>query len=232
MTVVYCWIDPRNGKPVYVGKTSCGLEKRIKGHKHKALRAARLPSHLWLKDLLEGGFDLRVVCLEETDQEHSSRAEARWHRRLSKRFKLLNLAPPGAGNPMKTKALWGEKTLALVGKIPDKDLAEIVGCSHGQVKYLRQQHGLKAVLPARDFSTNHPIAGWNKIPFPEKCVAFLGQESDASLGKRFGLSKTRVSAERKRRNIASCAAQTGRDGRLKPGAGREFILRTRWNKQK
>lgn len=67
------------------------------------------------------------------------------------------------------------------------------------------------------------MAGHNKIELSHDIIELLGTMSDAQLGRMFGLSKTKISRERKSRNIQAYPSQT----RFKKGAPHP-----RWSKER
>ena len=118
-SVIYIWLCPVTGRPVYVGKTSQPIARRMATHRREALKYAT-PKHQWLVNL---GRNPRIVIAEETTIEASAKCERRWVTRL-KRFELLNARVAGAGNPGIGRVVWSAELVSKLGKVPDSILAK------------------------------------------------------------------------------------------------------------
>jgi hypothetical protein len=216
VTLIYAWLCPDTGAPVYVGKTSQPLNLRMQTHRHEARRRSHTPKHRWLLDLLARGLHPRVVVLDQTSPDASSVIERRWVRRLS-HFALLNMAPAGAGNPGVGRVDWTPEIDALLGKIADSKIARQIGCERKTVSYRRQCLGIE---PSYDRTDNKPppnMGGWNRTNLTADIVAKLGSMPDYKLAEIAGTAKSKIAKERRRLGIPSYAAATGNDGRMRVG---------------
>lgn len=83
--------------------------------------------------------------------------------------------------------IWTPERLALLGTMPDSDLAAQVGLSASRVAKLRRSYSIPAWMPASDL--------------PSELVSLLGKETDYHLAEAFAIPRRRVFDERKRRGI-------------------------------
>jgi hypothetical protein len=66
-------------------------------------------------------------------------------------------------------------------------------------------------------SSKPPVTRWNKIALPQEILDRLGTESDASLGKRAGVSKFTIQRARKAAGIESWSVRNGHPTKFKSG---------------
>lgn len=78
---------------------------------------------------------------------------------------------------------------AHIGKMPDRQLAQRIGCSPDSVSQARQRRGIPAYQPP------HTV-DWNT-------VTDLGVETDAAIAARLGITAAAVCGMRRRRGIPS-----------------------------
>ena len=214
--LIYAWICPTTGRPVYVGKTSQTIALRMRSHKRESDKRLT-PKAVWLSEVLEKGFSVRVVVLDECSVESSSAIERRWHRRLSDRFDLLNASVAGAGNPGIGRINWTPELLAKLGTVPDSELAAEIGCERKTVSYRRECLKIPASFDRKNNSPPPPNGGWNKATVPATIIAALGTMPDYRLAESAGVSKKVIANERRKRGILDYASATGNDGRIKCG---------------
>jgi hypothetical protein len=217
MSVIYVWLCPDTGVPIYVGKTSQPLAIRMASHRRLAIKGDLSPKYVWLRKCLSKGKEPLVIALERVDVERSAIIERRWVRRLSVRFDLANLAMAGAGNPGVGRVVWTPEIDALLGTVADSVLAKRLGCERKTVSYRRECLGIKA---SHDRSNNTPppnMAGWNKLTLDDDIISILGTMPDHAVAKIAGVGKKKITSERNRRGIQSYASATGNDGRIKVG---------------
>lgn len=207
--IIYAWVCPDTGRPVYVGKTSQTLGTRQRSHRREATKKSRTPKHLWLRDLLAAGKVPEIVELERCSVEASSFVERVWIRLLDERFELLNLSPGGGGNPGVGRVRWTPELTALLGVIHDPELAALAGCDRGTVAYRRTVLGI-AACPDRELPPN-------TVTLSEDIIARLGSVPDYILAKEIGISKFVISKHRRRLGILPCATSTGQNGTFKSG---------------
>jgi len=189
---------------------------RIRGHNSQARTGSPRPFHLWLAEQQNLGRTPRFVVLEETTVEQSGPLERRWVSRLS-RFKLLNAASAGSGNPDKRSAIWNPATDALLGTMSDARLAKKLGCTRKAVAYRRECLELPASFDRTDAVPPPNQGGWNKIEPDAQIVQLLGTMSDQKLADLAGVSKRTVARWRKDAGVPSYAEQTGDKGQFKKG---------------
>lgn len=225
-STIYAWVCPITGKPVYVGKTSMPLEARQRSHRREAARWKTTKAR-WLNELMASGRLPRVVILETTTVARSATVERRWQLRLSSRFDLLNQATAGSGNPGIGRVSWTPEILALLGTVPDSQIAAQIGCERKTVSYRRQCLGIPASFDRTNNIPPPANGGWNRKTLPDRIIAVLGTVPDWKLAEQAGVSKKRIMDERHRRGIPSYAAATGNDGKIKLGEPHR-----RWNKRK
>ncbi len=58
------------------------------------------------------------------------------------------------------------------------------------------------------------MAGWNKKELPVEAIEKLGKISDRMLASEYGIEKTKIMRERKKRGITSYASTTGQNGKF------------------
>jgi hypothetical protein len=224
-TVIYAWLCPSTGRPVYVGKTSQPLDGRMRSHLREARKGAVTPKHRWLGKTVGCGLMPRVVALDICSPAASPATERRWVRRLS-RFDLLNVATAGAGNPGVGRVEWTPEIDRHLGKVPDSELAAMLGCERKTVSYRRRCLGIPASFDRKNNKPPPNNAGWNRKELSPDIIALLGFMSDHSLAEKAGVSKTRIMRERQSKGIPSHAAVTGNDGRIKVGEPHRRWTRT------
>lgn len=216
-TIIYVWICKRTGAPMYVGKTSRSLKERTQSHISKSLRSASTPKHTWLRDEVSAGGGIDVIALERCSVLDSGARERRWHKRFSKRYKLLNVDMCGAGNPGTGRIKWTPELDAMLGTVADSVIAEKLGCTRKAVSYRRETLGV-AASHCRDRSVPPPqMGGHNKIKLTEFIIGQFGMMPDYKLAQIAGCNKSVISRRRRKMGVKSYASQTGNDGRIKQG---------------
>lgn len=214
--LIYAWVCPETGRPVYVGKTSQTIRLRMTAHRRESLKKLT-PKSAWLRSTIAKGLSVRVVVLAECSVDMSSAIERRWHRRLSARFDLLNVSVAGAGNPGVGRVDWTPDLLAKLGTVPDSELAAEIGCERKTVSYRRECLNIPASFDRKNNSPPPLMGGWNKAVLPASITAALGSMPDYKLAELAGVSKKAIANERRSRGILDYAAATGNDGRIKRG---------------
>lgn len=206
--LIYAWLDPDTGKPVYVGKTSAGIKARMRNHRREALQGSPTRKHVWLRGVLEEGKTVGIAELEWCDVANSARVEAEWLTKLGGCGVLLNQVAAGCGNPGVGRVKWMPDKIALLGTASDERVAEILGCNRATVSYRRNVHGI----------ARYPVQSPpNIINLPEAVIDRLGTVPDYQLAAEIGVSKWVVAEARRDRGIPSYAKATGNDGRIKTG---------------
>jgi len=209
---IYAWICPTSGVPVYVGKTSQPVTNRMFSHSRMAKKLDQSPKYVWLRS---NPFP-RIIVLEETSVAASSSIERRWVRRLS-RFRLLNVATAGAGNPGIGRVLWTPAVDARLGTVPDSEIASDLGCDRKTVSYRRKCLGIPASFDRKNNSPPPSHGGWNKKVLPQSVISRLGSIPDYLLANEAGVDKSVIAKTRVAAGIQSYAETTGNNGRIKKG---------------
>lgn len=96
--LVYALCAP-DGRPRYIGKSTCGL-KRPRQHGNSAMmrQHEHLPVTMWVRSLRARGLDYSIEVVEETKREKLNEAEIFWIASFrSWGFKLLNCTDGGEG---------------------------------------------------------------------------------------------------------------------------------------
>lgn len=205
-TIIYCVLCGTTGAPVYVGKTTMLLQRRIDNHLGSARRKAKTKFHRWLA-LNQSNF--KVLILADVPFEESGAAEMRWIKRLDKRFSLLNMKEYSTGNPGVGRVNWNDEALALLGKRTDTAIAAILGCNRQTVAYRRELLGIPR-LP-------DPHKAPNEILLDSDTLGKLGKEPDYKIAQVLGISKFVIAKHRNRMGIPSYAATTGNNGKIRTG---------------
>jgi hypothetical protein len=134
MVRIYALTDPRDDRIRYVGQTSISLKHRLNVHVHNARigRGGGAAVREWIAGLLAEGLRPAAIVLEVTEPSRALEVEARY---IAEMPGLLNVAawsnvrflPAGA---------------ALLGKMPDASVAQIVGMDERAVMRARKRHGI------------------------------------------------------------------------------------------
>lgn len=227
-TIIYAWVCPISGRPVYVGKTSQPIRDRMRSHWREARKGSTTPKHEWLRMLAGRGLEPRVVDLEETDPESSPAVERRWTTRF-KRFSLLNVATAGSGNPGVGRIDWTPEVDALLGTVPDSEIASRLGCERKTVSHRRKCLGIEASFDRKNNTPPPNNGGWNRIELPPEVIALLGSMPDYRLAKIAGVNKTLIRRARSSRGISSYAETSGSNGRIRVGEPHRRWTRAKGN---
>jgi hypothetical protein len=110
-----------------------------------------------------------------------------------------------------------------LGNVPDGVLALEIGVDRKSIEYRRETLGI-ARCPQQHFVIP-PMAGWNRIDWPESVTSRFGTLPDYVLGKELGVQKSVIARARQRAGIPSFAEQQGHPTRYSKGH-----RPTRWNK--
>lgn len=212
-SVIYTWVCGETGRPVYVGKTSMPIITRMRNHQRLAAKGDATPKYKWLRN----SQSVKVVVLDSVPVSKSACVERRWVRRLSRRFKLLNCATAGSGNPGVGRVDWTPELIAMLGTIADSEIAKIAGCERKTVTYQRDVRGIPAAMDRTKNTPPPANGGWNKIALPNSIMAQLGTMPDYKLAEVAGVNKNKIAIERRSAGIPSYAAATGNNGRIKRG---------------
>jgi len=205
-TIIYCIICGTTGSPIYVGKTTMLLQRRIDNHLGSARRNPKTKFHKWLASN-QGNF--KVVVLANVQFEESGASEMRWIKRLDKRFALLNMKEYSTGNPGVGRVNWNEEALALLGKRTDTAIAAVLGCNRQTVAYRREMLG----IPRLPDPHNVP----SEVVLDLVTISQLGTQPDYKIAEVLGISKFVIAKHRKRMGIPSYAEATGNNGKIKAG---------------
>lgn len=227
-TIIYAWLCPLSGKPAYVGKTSQPISDRMRSHWREARKGSATPKHDWLRDLSSKGMEPRVIVLEETDPASSPAIERRWTKRLA-RFCLLNVASAGSGNPGVGRVDWTPNIDALLGTVPDSEIAARLGCERKTVSHRRKCLSIEASFDRKNNTPPPSMGGWNKRSLADDIVAQLGTMPDYRLAELAGVSKPVIRRERTARGIPSYAEASGNNGRIRVGEPHRRWTRAKGN---
>lgn len=227
-TIIYAWLCPISGKPVYVGKTSQPIADRMRSHWREARKGSSTPKHVWLRQLSRNGLEPRVIVLQETEPASSPAIERRWTKRL-KRFALLNVASAGSGNPGIGRVNWTADIDAMLGAVPDSEIAAMLGCERKTVSHRRKCLGIGASFDRKNNTPPPNNAGWNRKDIAAEIIAMMGAMPDYRLAALAGVSKKRIMVERHRLGIASFAETSGSNGRIRVGEPHRRWTRAKGN---
>jgi len=193
---VYIYYHPDKGTPVYVGK---GKGDRYKDHltwsSNKLLRykikewksSGKKPSvKFFLKNLTE--------C-EALTIEHYLIMK---YKNLERGGTLYNFSL-GGGGPSRYK--FDHKFYERLGQVNDSVLAEEYGCCRENVGYIRRGLGIDKCDDKPNASHPPPTYGWNKVEVPEDAVKDMHTHGDNYIARKYNLTKSVVSKERKRLSI-------------------------------
>lgn len=226
MMSVYALLDSRSGNAHYVGVTRQPLHLRLIAHRQEAKRRPGSGKALWLTDVADAGAVIVPITLERVAEADAADAERKWQARLEGANEpLTNARRAGTGTRHSHNSRWTPEVDALLGVLPDEQVAQMVGVTRKAASYRRRVLGV-APLPGPLNPSPPPWkGGWNKVELPIEAIALLGTMSDDALGERFGVSKKRIMAERHARSVPSFASSSGQDGRY--GSGRPALGRPR-----
>lgn len=224
---IYTLLDPRTGAIRYVGRTVQLLQNRLQQHIWKSEKEQHARAK-WIQELARENLRPEIHLVAEVPVEYAVAHEKQWTRDLlNQGVDLLNdgIGRGGCNHP-KRKIEWTPELDALLGKIADSRIAEMLGVTRKSVVYRRQKLNREASF---DRSRNVPppdMAGHNRIELPEDVIALLGQMPDHELATQAGVSKKRIMVERQARSIPSFAKRTGKTGQFRKGN-----YPGRWKKQ-
>lgn len=112
MKTIYALIDPKSGKPQYIGCTANSLEKRLKEHL-KSSKKPKFPVHKWIKQLRKDNLikDLKIISIEKVSEKSWESRESFWINKMRKKFGLFNITFGGKGT---TGLIHSKKTRAKI----------------------------------------------------------------------------------------------------------------------
>lgn len=102
-------------------------------------------------------------------------------------------------NPRREAVDWSRKNLALLGKLPDERVAEIMGISRKSVLGKRKRLGIESFAVGTQF--------WH--PWTEEDIARLGKTTDRELAEQLGIQPMCVTAKRRQMGIESFKETSG-----------------------
>jgi len=230
MVQIYGIYDSITGKCRYVGKTACGLKRRLIAHNGKARRGNHpSPFYIWLSGYLLLGNEPEIRQLEEVAEgvDWQSR-EAYWIDAMRANGEpILNSATAGGGGDGTPRYKWTPELDAMLGTVADAVIAEMMGATRKTVAYRRELLGIPASFD-RTRNVRPPMqGGWNKIELPKYIIDALGTQPDYKLAAESGISKYTIGRARKSLNIPSYAETTGNTGVFKKGEPHP-----RWSKER
>ena len=94
---IYALVDPTDGQPRYVGKTTGTLAKRRADHIHRS-KSGRNHKNCWLRKLAKQGLKPEIVLLEVTTEEEWEGREKFWIADYRSKYNLTNVADGGGTN--------------------------------------------------------------------------------------------------------------------------------------
>lgn len=214
---IYALRDPRDSVVRYVGQTLCPLWRRVSDHIQAAKRGRpkHSPKAGWILELRSLGMKPEIVLLEECTGDWRE-AECRW---IASYPDLFNAKRGGGGGSQHRLAELPQAAIEQLGKVADSRIAETLGVSRKAVAYYRNLFGIPASFD-RTRNTPPPRVEANLFKLaalPESCLARLGTVPDYVLAAEFNVDKGVIARRRKRAGIASFAARTGNNGRIRAG---------------
>ncbi len=213
MNYIYGLIDPRDQKVKYVGRTKQDPHLRFISHLSFYNRnKSNSNKHLWLKDLYP--LVPELIILETVEPCEAIAAEEKW---INSFEGLTNMASAHQGGDKSYSIIWTPELDALLGKLPDSEIAIMINATRKSVSYRRKVLGIPASYCRKNNTPPPPMGGHNKIELPEWVIKELGKHPDYKLGKMANVSKYTIQRARVARGIASFAKQTGNNGTFKKG---------------
>lgn len=212
---IYVWFCPLTDSAVYVGKTSMTMGRRWSGHKSKSLRKPKTRKEHWLKNILEMGLMPRIEVIEEVSVEDSSEREVYWALKYGVDSDLLNCDFVGAGNPGVGRVNWTPEIIAMLGKVPDSEIAKIVGCTPKTVSYRREILGINLNRPnvsRSKISSDRSGPGVTRVEWEPEIIALMGKLADGKIAKIVGCQRKTVSYRRKILGICASIDMSGVNG--------------------
>lgn len=182
--VIYAWICPETGDPVYVGKTCRTVSWRMRSHYLDALKHPDQPKFQWLAKMTERGFTVEGCELERCTTELSAERERYWIGKLSEQRALLNVATGGGGGFGPQSIVWTPEVIARLGVDYDTDIAKDLGCTYQTVAYKRM---CLDIPPNRTRKPNPKTAYIHDGVYPQ-----LGKKPDRKLAADFGMKTCTV----------------------------------------
>ncbi len=219
--LIYALIDPRDRRVRYVGRTVNRLRTRLREHVSCAMRGKgeSQAKNEWILEVLSSGVRPGIVQLEEVLGDNYGEREKAWIARFKEAgADLLNCRDGGEGSiDGGYKIQWTDEARALLGKIADGRVAEMVGVTRKAIAYHRHKYGIAASFDKTRAVKPPSMKGINKIHLPPEAVAKLGTMPDYVLAALYGLNKTIIARRRKTLGIKSYAAATGNNGQYQKG---------------
>lgn len=139
---------------------------------------------------------------KNTDKQVARRLKIQEASVASKRY-TLGIAPfrprMANKNPRPNAVNWSRQNLALLGKLPDERVCEIMGISRKSVRSKRKELGLESFAVGTQF--------WH--PWTEEEIKRLGKTTDGELAEQLGIQPMCVTAKRRQLGIESFAKASG-----------------------
>lgn len=218
---IYTLVDPVNGKVFYVGQTISSLSSRLSSHVRDVKKNPQWAKSKRIRKIMDAGLRpliYEVATLQDFTKQELRDTEQAWIDFYKLGHKgVTNLADSTSGGSGTRRTVdWTDEVIALLGKIPDQELADQLGCDRKTVEYRRKVLGISK-CGNRTRSNPPDMGGWNVIDLPDNVVSKLGTMPDYKLGEMFGYCKSVIARHRRRLGITSYGKMTGNDGKYKPG---------------
>lgn len=177
-----------------------GLAKTTVTNKRKSLEIEAFAFHskrwrIWTEEEL-------ALLGKDTDKEVARRLNIH-EASVSVKRRLLGIAPfrPRLANknPRPNAVNWSRKNLALLSKLPDERVAEIMGISRKSVLGKRKRLGIESFAVGTQF--------WH--PWTEEEITRLGKTTDRELAEQLGIQPMCVTAKRRQLGIEAFTKTSG-----------------------
>jgi hypothetical protein len=220
ITKIYALVNPNDTRVFYIGQTSMRLSRRLWEHvTHAPMR--RSVKEKYIADLLVSGVKpqiLELAVLNNPSEQEVIQTEQAWidfYR--TQGCELTNSYPAAFSRHENHRIRWTPELDALLGQLPDKEIAEQMGCTRESVTYRREKLGIPR-CPQQNFGgVVGKMGGWNKKVLAPDIIEMLGKMPDYRLAELAGVSKAAIAHARKERGILSYGEATGNDGKVKLG---------------
>lgn len=217
---IYCLTDPRDGSIRYVGKTIQPLPLRLQQHVYPAKVGKHNHSKArWIRGLIDDGVLPTIKLLDRVPCEQWREAESRWAQTMRNAgCRLTNEAPEGGGGDSSHKGRMTPEITALLGKIPDEELAVMAGLTRKAIAYHRKVRRISRCGNRPELKKSPPrMGGHNRIEISPEAMNRLGKEPDYVIAADLGITKGVIARLRKLNNIAAYAESSGQSGQFKKG---------------
>jgi hypothetical protein len=195
---IYYLEDPRNGALKYVGKTIQPLQQRLQQHVYPArVGKHNHPKAKWIRSVLADGHLPSIRLLEVVPYDQWRRAEREWATKFRiSGADLTNDAPVGGGGERSHSGRMTQDAVAMLGNLPDSQVAMLVGLSTTAVRYHRKVRGIPRTGHSRQ-------ANPSRLK-PTSFIDLLGKLPDDEIAALAGVTRKTVAYHRKRREILPC----------------------------